>query len=317
MSPNAISWMDISNMVRDIKGTKKAIAEGVLFYGPGERESRVDYVRGQERRQINSMWIPEDSEELERYRGLVPGKRIREFECVLPSVSYCFVAEMIRNMDALKKFAAHGKVEVTMCSLEPLMQHVETLVELNIRDCKLSSDRLVMLLEQCPRLEVFVAYKLDISVAIKSLPWACVGLRQLRVKLYSNPELTSRPGFDEEQKEMMQRLAELPCLERFYMPEYWHRGGLDCLHRLTKVQDVQFKSTSVEMMTVADAEWMVEQWPVLRMVRIRPVQIRAPVGRASRRARVRPTTETKIASEVLRVFKDHGVECLFVDSQSP
>ncbi|KAF9384123.1 hypothetical protein CPB97_005916 [Podila verticillata] len=65
-SPNAISWMDVSNLVRDINGTKRAAAEGALFYGPGERESRVDYVRGQEQWRSSGMWIPEDPEELER-----------------------------------------------------------------------------------------------------------------------------------------------------------------------------------------------------------------------------------------------------------
>ncbi|KAF9375701.1 hypothetical protein CPC16_000564 [Podila verticillata] len=299
-SPSAISYLDVLNLKLEAKAATEAVAEGVLFYGPGEAESRVDYERGQFRdlwRGRNDMWTLGDSEEeLELYRGWVPGRRIREFECVLPDMHYSVMADVITNMEALEKFVVHG-VKDAMRALAPLSQHVDTLVELDIRDCSLTSEMLVMFLEQCPRLEVFTADKVDVTVAVMSQPWACESMRQLRVEFYSEPEKSSL--FDGRQKEMMERLAGLPSLERFCMPENWHRGGLDPLKRLIRVQDVQFTPPSVEKLTVADAQWMVTHWPVVK------------------RVRVYPTTEAMIASEVVNLFKDHGVELLSrVDSQS-
>ncbi|KAF9373988.1 hypothetical protein CPB97_000202 [Podila verticillata] len=301
-SASAISYLDVLNLRLEAKAATEAAAEGALFYGPSEAESRVHYERGQFRdlwQGRNDMWcLGDPKEELELYRGWVPGRRIREFECVLPDMHHCVMADVITNMEALEKFVVHG-VNDAMRALAPLKQHVETLVELDVRDCSLTSEMLVMFLEQCPRLEVFTADKVDAAVAVTSQPWACASMRQLRVEFYSVPEKSSLSGFDGKQKEMMERLGGLPSLERFSMPENWYRGGLDPLKRLVRVQDVQFTSPSVEKLTVADAQWMVKHWPVVK------------------RVRVLPTTEAMIASEVVNIFKDHGVECLSrLDSQS-
>ena len=275
----------------EAKAATEAIAEGALFYGPSEAESRVHYERGQFRdlwQGRNDMW---DSEEgLEQYRGWVPGRRIRDFECVLPDMHYSVMADVITNMEALERFVVHG-VKDAMQALAPLRQHVETLVELDIRDCGLTSEMLVMFLEQCPQLEVFTADKVDAAVAVVSQPWTCASMRQLQIEFYSEPETSSSSGFDEKQKWMIERLAGLLSLVRFCMPEYWHRGGLDPLKRLTRVQDVQFIPTSVEKLTAADAKWMVEHWPVLRTIRI-------------------PATHYnfQIPLDSARVLKYHGVE---------
>ncbi|KAG0022194.1 hypothetical protein BGZ81_008634 [Podila clonocystis] len=260
-SPRAIAYMDITNLALEIKAATEAAAAGILFYGPRGAENSVDYDRGQFYDPWHggpTVWVVEDPDAFEQYRGIVPGKRIREFECVLPyTVSPHAMAVVVGNMDALERFVVHGLKEA-MQALAPLEQHVETLVELDIRDCDLMSEKLVVFLEQCPRLQPFL------------------------------------PELGEALEHLLERLAEFERLERFYMPEYWHRYGLDCLRRLTQVRDVQFTSTSVKKLSVVDAGWMVQHWPELTMVRI-------PVG----------DTDSKTSFEAMSVLTDHGVECLF------
>lgn len=296
-SPRAVSYMDIDNLALEIKAATEAAAAGTLFYGPGGAADNVEYVRGQfydPWRGMPASWSVEDPDVFEQYRGMVPGKRIREFECVLPNhVAPRAMADVIRNMDMLERFVVHG-VREAMQALAPLEMHVETLVELDVRDCGLTSERLVVFLEQCPRLQVFVADKVEAAVAAKSRPWACcVGIRRLQVEFYAE-ERSFLPGLDEMLEHLLERLAGFARLERFYMPEYWHRYGLDRLQGLTTVRDVQFTPTSLELLTVADAKWMVEHWPELAKVRV-------PVS----------TTDYKIPVEATSVLKTHGVECLF------
>ncbi|KAG0351415.1 hypothetical protein BG005_009137 [Podila minutissima] len=270
-SPRAVSYMDIDNLALEIKAATEAAAAGTLFYGPGGAADNVEYVRGQfydPWRGMPASWSVEDPDVFEQYRGMVPGKRIREFECVLPNhVAPRAMADVIRNMDMLERFVVHG-VREAMQALAPLEMHVETLVELDVRDCGLTSERLVVFLEQCPRLQVFVADKVEAAVAAKSRPWACcVGIRRLQVEFYAE-ERSFLPGLDEMLEHLLERLAGFARLERFYMPEYWHRYGLDRLQGLTTVRDVQFTPTSLELLTVADAKWMVEHWPELAKVRV-------------------------------------------------
>lgn len=181
-----------------------------------------------------------------------------------------------------------------MQALAPLEQHVETLVELDVRECNLTSKRLVMFLEQCPRLQVFVADKVDAVVAAKSRLWAYYSsMRQLQLEFYLG-EPSFLPELDEALEHLLEKLGGFARLERFYMPEYWHRYGLGRLQILTKVKDVQFTSASLELLTVADAKWMVEHWPELTKVRM-------PIS----------TTDTKFTFEATDLLKDHGVKLLF------
>lgn len=89
----------------------------------------------------------------------------------------------------------------------------------------------------------------------------------LRVDFYTgkNSAYSSLTAFDEEQEELLERLAGLPCLERFYVPEYWYRCELHCaeseldrLRRLNRVQDIYFSPTSIDELKDADVEWMLE-----------------------------------------------------------
>lgn len=114
------------------------------------------------------------------------------------------MADVITNMEALERFVVHG-VKDAMQALAPLKQHVETLVKLDIRDCGLTSEMLVMFLEQCPHLEVFTADKVDAAVAVVRQPWTCASMRQLRIEFYSEPETSSSSRFDEKQKWMIER----------------------------------------------------------------------------------------------------------------
>ncbi|KAG0080995.1 hypothetical protein BGZ93_005126 [Podila epicladia] len=304
-SGHAISFMDIDNLALEIKAASEAAATGSLFYGPGGAADKVEYVRGQFYDPWHGVpamtWLVEDPDVFQQYRGMVPGKRIRWFECMLPNyVAPRPMADVIRNIDTLERFVVHG-VREAMLALAPLEKHVETLVELDVRDCNLTSERLVVFLEQCPRLQVFVADKVEAAVAARSRPWACcTSMRRLQVQFYVE-ELSLSPELDGVLEHLLERLAGFERLERFYMPEYWYRYGLDRLQTLTMVRDVQYTpASSVELLAVADAKWMVEHWPELTKVRV-------PVS----------TTDYKIPFEATSLLKTHGVECLFHVGEHP
>lgn len=123
-----------------------------------------------------------DPVETEQLRGLIPGKRIREFKCALPP-SYRDdgrLATVISNMDALEKSAVLN-LWTAKRDLAPLTQHANTLVELDFWGCCLDGQFLIGFLEQCLRLQVFVASRVRAVVAVKSQSWVCTGLRTLRV----------------------------------------------------------------------------------------------------------------------------------------
>lgn len=102
-------------------------------------------------------------------------------------------------------------------------------------------------------------------------PWVCVGLRQLNVQLMSRvASWKEREVSVLEQEVVLQRLAGLPALEFFFMPKYWHlvTPGLERLKGLRKVRDVWFVPESINKLKIADAEWMVQHWPDLKMVHV-------------------------------------------------
>lgn len=126
----------------------------------------------------------------------------------------------------------------------------------------------------------------------------------LRVDFYAgkNSAYSSLTAFDEEQEELLQRLAGLPCLERFDIPEYWYRCELHCaeseldrLRRLNRVQDIYFSPTSIDELKDADVEWMLEHWHRLSTIRMPDVD-----------------AELKFRFDSVKVLKDRGVACLSV-----
>ncbi|KAG0022195.1 hypothetical protein BGZ81_008635 [Podila clonocystis] len=112
---------------------------------------------------------PAGTEHDHHLQGLVPGKRIREFQCVnLPRpLDAGDLHKILSNMDALEKLYVRqlGRRLDTPHELAALSQHMETLVELDIWGCALEQCMLVSFLEQCPRLQVFVADSIRVLAA--------------------------------------------------------------------------------------------------------------------------------------------------------
>lgn len=65
---------------------------------------------------------------------------------------------VIANMEGLERFAAHP-LKNQGRTTEALKMHVETLVEVDLWLCRLSSADTVRFLQKCPRLRVLVANK--------------------------------------------------------------------------------------------------------------------------------------------------------------
>ncbi|KAG0034594.1 hypothetical protein BGZ82_005695 [Podila clonocystis] len=94
---------DMSGLVEEIEYATKAAAGGRELYLNGGlaqgalsvKEDDCDHRRFR---------TPEDPIDTEQFRGLIPGKRIREFHCPLPNLTSGALAKLISNMDALEKF---------------------------------------------------------------------------------------------------------------------------------------------------------------------------------------------------------------------
>ncbi|KAG0351414.1 hypothetical protein BG005_009136 [Podila minutissima] len=291
--------VDLNSLVAEIRDATQAAREGKAFYvGDGEAQEgggggELHLASGNN----NASSHPKIEHLL---KGLVPGQRVREFMCgnMSPPLYAGDLHKIIRNMAALEKFCVRrlGRRPNIRHELAPLQQHVNTLVELDIWGCPLEHATLVGFLEQCPRLQVFVADCINAAWVTRSRPWVCAGLRKFRVQFHVYNGSNMDTWFDKQQEMLLERLAGLPCLERLYVPEYWYRCGLEHLKGLAHVQDVYFGS-SIDELQEADARWMVEQWPELKTVRMP-----APsVG-----------TDSRMSVDSARVFEDHGVECLTI-----
>ncbi|KAG0025614.1 hypothetical protein BGZ81_007017 [Podila clonocystis] len=112
---------DMRGLVEEIEYASKAAAGGRKFYLNGGlaqgslsvKEDDCDYRRSQ---------TPEDPIDTEQFRGLIPGKRIREFRCPLPHLTSGHLAKVISNMDALEKFQV-SKLKDAKLELKPLQKH--------------------------------------------------------------------------------------------------------------------------------------------------------------------------------------------------
>ncbi|KAG0096012.1 hypothetical protein BGZ93_005125 [Podila epicladia] len=239
-------------------------------------------------------------------KGLISGQRIREFMCgeMSPTLYPGDLHKIIRNMAALEKFCVHQlprgpKIQNIRHELAALQQHVNTLVELDITGCDLEQATLIGFLEQCARLQVFAANSISIHAigTTQSRPWVCAGLRKFRVHFHvysGSSQYLNMDTIDKLQEMLLERLAGLLYLEEFYMPGYWYRCGLERLKGLTHVQDV-YLGNSIEKLQEADARWIVEQWPELKMIHMPAPSFSGPL----------------ISSDVARVFEDHGVNLGF------
>ncbi|KAF9299099.1 hypothetical protein BGZ74_009106 [Mortierella antarctica] len=261
---------DLKNWVLDIDFAKQAADSGCMFYGRDgiEYYMEYEYYNAYELPDNGGDGLDDDQEGLEmlQYDGLIPGAKIHSFDCRYPPLDDCTISVLIGNMDSVQKMAVN-RLKNAIRSLASLMAHLETLVELDLWKCYLTSTMVVRFLEECPRLQVFVGDVVESGVVWKSRPWTCVGMKKLDIEFYSEQELSEPLEFDHEQEHILERLAQMPCLETFSMPAYFYRFGLNHLRRLVQVHDVSFSSEAYLKLTVSDVKWMGQHWPRLKVVR--------------------------------------------------
>lgn len=168
---------DLKNWVLDIEWANEAADLGSVFYGRNGIEYDLEYMYSSsyEAPDNGSDIVDGDEEDLdmEQYDGLIPGKKIHSFECRYPPLDYGgSMSTVIENMHLVQKMSINRLKSASRC-LESLSEHLETLVELNIWQCYLPSTTVVMFLEECPLLQVFVGDVVGSGVVLESQPWVC------------------------------------------------------------------------------------------------------------------------------------------------
>lgn len=91
-------------------------------------------------------------------------------------------------------------------------------------------------------------------------------MKTFKVEFYSEKEMSDPLEFDREQEHLLERLAGMPCLEKFFITDHFYKFGLDRLRGLTQVLDLWLPSRVFRKLTIADVEWMGRHWPRLKAV---------------------------------------------------
>ncbi|KAG0020894.1 hypothetical protein BGZ82_011476 [Podila clonocystis] len=173
----ALHKSELENWVLDIDFAKQAADSGY--------DIEYEYYNAYEAPDNKGDGLDEDQEdlEIEQYSGVIPGAKIHSYECRYPPQDYGgTMSVVIENMDSVQKMAVN-RLKNAPRGLHSLTAHLETLVELDLWQCYLPSTTVVRFLEECLRLQAFVGDALMSDVVRKSRPWACVGMKKVKIEI--------------------------------------------------------------------------------------------------------------------------------------
>ncbi|KAF9538423.1 hypothetical protein EC957_006770 [Mortierella hygrophila] len=152
-------------------------------------------------------------------------------------------------------------------------RHFDSLRTLCVENMSSITGEMVLgVLQHCAPLEVFETRRMSLlDFRANPGPWACLGLRRLRVAVETDP-------MDQEVDRMFfEQLSKLTNLEDFDISRSPHDAwkgpqqhllqlrldrGLAQLSTLTRLWTVKIESTGQELSS-EDVEWMLEHWPLL------------------------------------------------------
>ncbi|KAG9068327.1 hypothetical protein KI688_010593 [Linnemannia hyalina] len=152
-------------------------------------------------------------------------------------------------------------------------RHFDSLRTLCVENMSSITGEMVLgVLQHCAPLEVFETRRMSfLDLRANPGPWACLGLRRLRVALETDP---ADPEVDRMFFEQLSKLTNLKEFDTSRSPHDAWEGpqypllqlrldrGLAQLSNLTRLWTVKIESTG-QGLSSEDVEWMLEHWPLL------------------------------------------------------
>ncbi|KAG0228226.1 hypothetical protein BGX31_006690 [Mortierella sp. GBA43] len=170
----------------------------------------------------------------------------------------------------------------------PYERRLCDLVEvLDLKLCgAVTGDMIQTILASCPSLTHFHADKITITEITQGGDWVCFGLRELDIYLeadvqvshYHDEDAFASGSFAELHRDVFGRLATLTRLERLILTDdidsYRGKrtldlrldGGMDLLAGLKNMRELHFRCDGHQSMGVAEARWIAQHWPGLRVL---------------------------------------------------
>ncbi|KAG0021520.1 hypothetical protein BGZ81_008897 [Podila clonocystis] len=248
---------EFHEMVDDIKAATAAAAAGKNYYALDLGAHAAD----------------ELDEDMEKYRGLIPGKKLHSLETDRDNIMDEDLGFLVDNMETLRRFCLPN-LSLGPAAIGALGRHHRTIVELDLRGST-NGSRVLKTVMSLTQLEVLALDLVDVEAFVQSDTWACLGLKRLSIAFQilcpSNIATEIAP---ESSRAIWQRLSCLTRLEHlntykcgFWMerfrPFFTLECGLELLSTLTELRRVE---ADLNVLATPEAEWMIGAWPKLNLV---------------------------------------------------
>ncbi|KAF9300242.1 hypothetical protein BGZ74_008105 [Mortierella antarctica] len=251
---------EFHEMVLDIKAAIAAAAGGINHYAPSSDQG-----------------TDEDDENMEQYRGLIPGRKLHSLETVNNGIRDEDLGFIIDNMDTLRKLCVPWN-SFGALALEALGWHRHTIVELDLQCDGINSSQLLNTVMSCTQLQVLTLCNIAYAALLESEPWACLQLKRLAFSFQRLGGIMYDPQgakIASKSRAVWQRISRLTELEHVdvdpygnwgpeFRPDFTLASGMEQLSTLTKLRCIYIDLVKLAM---TDAEWMVGAWPRLEIVR--------------------------------------------------
>ncbi|KAG0259926.1 hypothetical protein BG011_002279 [Mortierella polycephala] len=158
-----------------------------------------------------------------------------------------------------------------------LRRHFPTLEHLNIRECPYANSPFIQeVLSSCPSLKSLMADSLHARDTFNGRPWVCIELEKWHVSV----DIRSRHGLKRnDHQAIFARLGQLQKLKvldlSLHTQPYYNEGersielklplGLSALSGLERLRELRLGKTR-QWLETRDVLWMVNQWPLLKLV---------------------------------------------------
>ncbi|KAG0353103.1 hypothetical protein BG005_007537 [Podila minutissima] len=273
---------EFHEMVLDIKAATVAAATGKNHYALG-----------------HGAHADELEEDMERYRGLIPGKKLHSLETDI-NIRDEDLGFLVDNMDTLRKLCL-PKLPLGTATIGALGRHHRTIVELDLQCGSTNGTRaLVKTVMNLAQLEDLALDLVDVEAFVQSGPWACLGLKRLAIAFQTlAPSDVATKIASESSRAIWQRLSCLTKLDHLttykgyfwsdrFQPFFTLECGLGLLSALTELRRVE---ADLNVLASPEAEWMIRTWPKLNLIYCE-----------------RGPRDCIVDPKVVQAFKDKGID---------
>ncbi|KFH70338.1 hypothetical protein MVEG_03189 [Podila verticillata NRRL 6337] len=253
---------EFHEMVLDIKAAMAAATAGKNYY-----EVHSSGVYGED----------ELDKDMEKYRGLIPGKKLQSLESDKDNIQDEDLGFIVNNMDTLRRLCVPN-VHIGVLAVEAFDRHRHTIVELNIQCGPMNTSKVLKTVMSLALLQVLALDLVNVAAFVHSDPWTCLGLKRLSVAFQTlDYSESTEPEMAPENSAVWQRLSCLTKLETLnaygrgfwtdrFKPVFMLERGLGQLSSLTELRQVE---VNVYALAATEAHWMMEAWPKLKRVHCR------------------------------------------------